>query len=203
MPIHITKEFRDSIMDSTSFGFNYYPSITKDILKMNSVMINKQFKSDDSPNNSDTLLFDPNEVFNIISNNTNEELPISKEETKTVSPLGSFSYDDNENEDTGTIKYKKIPTSETSNSIKSNNSENYCLNNDANVSTLNLSLLSNKVIEEANTLLSLSNVEGNSRLFDAMLNSLEIAMENEMNQIHSFFQNKKDPIITEIQRRHK
>jgi len=211
MPFQMTKQFRDSVISSSNrctIDINYYPSITKDILKMNSIIISTQFKNnEDSPDNSEQLLFDPDEMFNIISRNAKtdketDDIPVDKGESKASSPLGqtSFTYD-NDGEDTGTIKCKKIPTSKTSNSIMSNNSEASYLNNDTG--TVNLSLQSNAIIEEANTLLSLTDVEDNIALFDEMLTKLEITMEYEIKQIRSYFQNKKDPIITELQRRFK
>ncbi|ORX44184.1 hypothetical protein BCR36DRAFT_373482 [Piromyces finnis] len=222
MPFQMTEEFRESVIrsDRNSIDLSYYPSITKDILKMNSIMISTPYKSNDGglANDDDDeqeLLFDPNEMFNNINSKTKinkiENPPATIDENKEINNTNdandlctpvqnNFMYDDPENEDTGTIKYKKLPNSKTSNSILSNNSDTSFLNND---SLYNFSFQSNDIIEEANTLLSLPNNEENTVLYDEMLTKLEITMEYEIKQIRYYFQNKKDSIITELQRRFK
>ncbi|ORX83173.1 hypothetical protein BCR32DRAFT_278258 [Anaeromyces robustus] len=123
-PIQLTRQFRESVIGGskyTSVDLDYYPTITKDIYKLNSVLISIPYKEEGSrpetPYNekgASPLLFDPYEVFNMISNKNNsnsssfENLTNIKNDdendyNKLKSPLTQgFTIsddDDNKNED--------------------------------------------------------------------------------------------------------
>jgi len=195
---------------------NYYPTIARDILKMNSIFLGKAFNIEeqaiaDDNESEKSLLFDPIEVFNIISNNNrggayNEEfISDLKLKRKTMSPLNkkvTYSCEElDEKEeveadnDANAIKHKKVPM-DSSDSLESSGSSDIIDNNFVTAKGI-----PKNIIEEANTLLSLYSNDDDNPLFDEMLTKLEISMEYEIAQIHNYFVTKKAPFINELERR--
>jgi serine/threonine protein kinase len=201
IPLQITNQFRDSIVrnDINSPYYEYSDTI-KDIYKINSVLYgipieNQEKEKNNTNSNDDSVLFNANEVFNAISSNVGSINLDSLPSIKENSTIGD-SYE----EDTGTIKYKKISNSKTSNSIISTNSESSTFSMDSVGFNY-----SNNIINDVNKFLSTydsNDSDYNNLLFDDLLNQLEVAMEYEIEETHKVYKLMKDQIINEITRRH-